>query len=102
MSERACPSVVTGSRQSSRLVFHPHKWLKDYRRLLSLPNAVIRYLLEIKRERRVCDRTAVEYSAVVHWFVFHPISWLFVFKKPCWKHRSRSVRQIIYVGAKPR
>lgn len=55
----------------------------DYRRLLSLPNAVVRYLPEIKTERRVCHRTAVEYSAVVHWFVFHPISWLFVFKKPC-------------------
>lgn len=61
--------------------FHLHKCLRDYRCLLSFQNAVIRYLLEIKSERRVCDRTAVEYSAVVHWFVFHPISWLFGLKK---------------------
>lgn len=63
------------------VLFYPHKCLRDYPRLLSFPNAVIRYLLEIKSERRVCDRAAVEYFAVVHWFVFHPISCLFVFKK---------------------
>lgn len=52
------------------VLFHPHKCLKDYQRLLSSPNAVIRYLREIRSKRCVCDRTAVEYSAVVHWFVF--------------------------------
>lgn len=61
------------------VLFHPYKCLQDYRRLLSFPNAVIRYLHKIKSKRRVCDCTAVEYSAVVHCFVFHPIFWLFVF-----------------------
>lgn len=60
------------------------------------------YLLSLRDKERVCicNHATVEYSAVVHWFVFHLISWLFMFKKPCWKHGSRSVRQIIYGGAK--